>query len=146
MPESIVSDRDSKFTPKFWCELHWIMGTKLMMSTSFHPQTDGHSERAIRSLGQILRSTVLADQKDWVARTSLVEFAINSSINSLSGFAPFELNYGYLPRLVPFPAEGVKYKGVKEFAQRARSNLEIAHDTIIEALSCRKLVSTRLVI
>ena len=133
MPESIVSDRDSKFTAKFWRELHRIMGTKLMMSTSFHPQTDGHSERAIRSVGQILRSTVSADQKDWVARTPLVEFAINSSINSSSGFAPFELNYGYLPRLVPFPAEGAKYKGVKEFAQRARSNLEIAHDAIIEA-------------
>jgi len=62
-----------------------------------------------------------------------VEFAINFSINSLSGFAPFELNYGYLPQLVPFPAENAKYKGVREFAQHTHSNLEIVHDAIIKA-------------
>jgi hypothetical protein len=133
MPESIVSDRNSKFTAKFWRELHRAMGTKLLMSTSFHPQTDGHSERAIRSIGQILRSTVSPDQKDWVPRVPLVEFALNSSINSSSGFAPFELNYGYMPQLVAFPTNGIKYRSVKEFAQRARVNLEIAHDAIIEA-------------
>ena len=63
----------------------------------------------------------------------MVEFALNSSINSSSGFAPFELNYGYMPQLVPFPTDDIKYRGVKEFAQRARANLEIAHDAIIEA-------------
>jgi hypothetical protein len=62
-----------------------------------------------------------------------VEFALNSSVNSSSGFAPFELTYGYLPRLTPFPLNDIKYRGVKEFAQRARANLEIAHDAIIEA-------------
>jgi len=109
------------------------MGTKLLMSTLFHPQTDGHSERAICSIGQILRMTVSSDQKDWKPRLPLVEFALNSSINSSSRFAPFELNSGYMPRLVPFPTDGIKYRGVKEFAQRARTNLEIAHDAIIEA-------------
>ena len=109
------------------------MGTKLLMSTLFHPQTDGHSERAIRSIGQILRTTVSSDQKDWKPRLPLVEFALNSSINSSSGFALFELNSGYMPRLVPFPTDGIKYHGVKEFTQRARTNLEIAHDAIIKA-------------
>ena len=69
-------------------------------------------------------------------RTPLVEFALNSSINSSSGFAPFELNYGYMPRLVSFPTEDIKYHGVKEFVQRARANLEITHDAIIEARVC----------
>ena len=54
LPDSIVSDRDSKFTPMFWCETHWILGTKLLMSTLFHPQTDGASERVNMSIGQIL--------------------------------------------------------------------------------------------
>src|ERR1700677_2376549 len=58
MPESIVSDRDLKFTSRFWRELHRSLGTKLLMSTSFHPQTDGHSDGVIRSMGQILLSTV----------------------------------------------------------------------------------------
>src|SRR6202453_2185452 len=126
MPESIVSDRDSKFTSRFWRELHRSLGTKLLMSTSFHPQTDGHSERIIRSIGQILHSTVSPDQKDWLPQIPLVEFALNSSINSSSGFAPFELNYGYMPRMTPFPSDNIKYRGVKEFAQRAHANIEMA--------------------
>src|ERR1700674_4639053 len=92
-----------KFTARFWRELHRALGTKLLMSTSFHPQTDGHSERVICSIGQILCSVVSPDQNDWVPQIPLTEFALNSSINNLSGFAPFNLNYGYMPRLTPFP-------------------------------------------
>src|ERR1700683_4905182 len=133
MPESIVSDRDSKFTSRFWRELHRLLGVKLLMSTLFHPQTDGHSERVICSIGQILRSTVSPDQKDWLPRIPLVEFTLNSSINSSSGFTPFKLNYGYMPRVTPFPSDDIKYRGVKKFAQRACTNIEMAHDAIIEA-------------
>jgi len=55
---TIVLDRDSKFTSKFWRETHRLLGTKLLMSTSFHPQMDGALERAIRSVAQILRAMV----------------------------------------------------------------------------------------
>src|SRR5215475_16209240 len=58
LPESIVSDRDTKFTSKWWRELHRLMGTRLLMSTSFHPQTDGQTERANRNIGQIFRTIV----------------------------------------------------------------------------------------
>jgi len=75
LPDSIVSDRDSKFTSKFWRETHRILGTKLMMSTAFHPQTDGVSERANRTVGQILRTVIKPDQTDWVEKLPLVEFA-----------------------------------------------------------------------
>ena len=54
IPESIVSDRDTKFTSISWKELHRLMGSKLLMSTAFHPQTDGVTERANRSIAQIL--------------------------------------------------------------------------------------------
>ena len=97
VPESIVLDRDTKFTSTFWRELHKLMGTKLLMSTAFHPQTDGATERANRSIGQILRMIVSNDQKDWAAKCPMVEFALNSSINATTGFAPFELNQGYMP-------------------------------------------------
>ena len=58
LPKTIVSDQDTKFTSKFWCELHCMLGAKLLMSTAFHLQTDGASERAIRNVAQILRVTV----------------------------------------------------------------------------------------
>ena len=102
------------------------------MSTSFHLQMDSHSKQVIHSIGQILQSIVSPDQNDWVPQIPLMEFALNSSINNSSGFAPFKLNYGYMPRLTSFPTHNIKYCGVKEFTQRARANLKMAHDTIIE--------------
>ena len=98
IPEPIVSDRDTKFTSIFWKELHRLMGSKLLMSTMFHPQTDGAMEQANRSIAQILQTVVANNQKDWSSKCSMVEFAINSSINATTGYAPFELNYVYMPR------------------------------------------------
>ena len=67
------------------------------MTTAFHPQTDGATERANRSIAQILRTVVSNDQRDWSDKSLMVEFAINSSINATTGCAPFELNHGYMP-------------------------------------------------
>jgi hypothetical protein len=131
LPESIVSDRDSKFTSKFWEELHRISSSRLLMSTAFHPQTDGATERSIRSINQILRAVVDDDQSNWSQRLPAVEFAINSSINSSSGFAPFELNYGWLPTMITGLIKPTPFKGVKQFAETAKANVLAAHDAII---------------
>lgn len=134
VPESIVSDRDSKFTFKFWREVHWILGTGLMVSTAFHPQADGATERANRSIGQILRTVVQPNQTNWVEKLPMVEFAINSNLSSSTGFALFELNYGYMPTILGgiTPMETSK-PGVRDFFNKAISNLVEAHDTIIES-------------
>ena len=66
------------------------------MSTVFHPQTDGATERANRSIAQILRTVVSNDQRDWSDKCPMVEFAINRTIHATTGYAPFELNYGYM--------------------------------------------------
>ena len=97
IPESIVSDRDTKFTSIFWKELHRLMGRKLLMSTVFHPQVDGATEQANRSMAQILCTVVSNDQKDRSSKCPMVEFAINSSVNATTGYAPFELNHQYMP-------------------------------------------------
>ena len=131
---TIVSDRDSKFTSKFWRETHKMLGTKLLMSTSFHPQTDGASERVIRSVAQILRAMIKPDQLDWSSKIPLTEFALNSAVSNSSGFAPFELNYGYMPSMNPgITPEPSKVPGVKQFVARALQNLADAHDAIIES-------------
>jgi len=136
LPSSIVSDRDSKFTSRWWKELQRILGAKLLMSTSFHPQTDGQSERAIRNVTQILRTVVQPDQKDWVDKIDMVEFAINSSISESTGYAPFELSGGYMPSMIKEIRSGETFAtGVKAFTATALQNLADAHDAIIEARS-----------
>lgn len=131
VPESIVSDRDPKFTSKFWREFVRLIGTKLLMSTAFHPQTDGMSERTIRTVTQILRAMVRPDQTDWVKKVPMVEFALNSSVSSTTGFAPFELNYGYMPVMMRTLEREPALPGVKEFAEQALANVRQAHDAII---------------
>ena len=132
VPESIVSDRDSKFTSTFWSELHRLMGIKLLMSTAFHPQTDGASERMIRQVSQILRASVRPDQLDWAVHLPMVEFAINSATSKSTGFAPFELNYGYVPRTLHIESDS-QFEGVTQFAENARRHLMAAHDGLIES-------------
>ena len=68
---SIVSDRDPRFTSIFWNEVHRMLGTRLMMSTSFHPQTDGATERANRVINTVLRAVIQPDQSDWYEKLPL---------------------------------------------------------------------------
>jgi len=132
LPNSIVSDRDSKFTSKWWRELHRLMGAKLLMSTLFHPQTDGVTERANRLVGQLFRAAISPDQKDWVYKIPMMEFAINSSISESTGFTPFELDGVYMPRMIcQLPESNTAPPGIRTFAQQVLQNLAAVHDTII---------------
>jgi len=104
------------------------------MSTSFHPQTDGQTERANRNIGQIFRAVVRHNQKDWVDRVNLTEFAINASITEMTRFAPFELNGGYMPSMMKeIRSDEAIPRGIKLFAETALQNLTDTHDAIIEA-------------
>ena len=132
IPESILSDRDPRFTSKFWKELHRLLGSNLLMSTAFHPQTDGITERRIQNVSSILRTLVSDDQKDWSDKVPMTEFALNSALNASSGYAPFELNYGYLPVTIPSIPKSF-YPGVSAFVETAREYLAAAHDALIES-------------
>ena len=132
IPESIMSDQDTKFTSIFWKELHRLMGSKLLMSTMFHPQMDGAIEQANRSIAQILCTVVSNDQKDWSSKSLMVEFAINSSINATTGYAPPKLNHGYMLQSGQHILTDTTFKGVKQFAQQAVWKLLDVHDTILE--------------
>jgi hypothetical protein len=104
------------------------------MSTAFHPQMDGQTERANKDIGQIFRTVIRHDQKNWVEKTPMVEFAINASVSSTTGFAPFELNSGFIPAMIKELRSNYSIpKGIKAFAEQALSNLAEAHDAIIEA-------------
>ncbi len=100
LPKDIVSDRDPKFTSKFWRALWKRMGSELKMSTSFRPQTDGQTERVNLVIQQFLRNYVAADQQDWVDHLELAEFCYNNSAHSATGFTPFQMVTGKSP-IVP---------------------------------------------
>ncbi|KAE8664337.1 hypothetical protein F3Y22_tig00112800pilonHSYRG00034 [Hibiscus syriacus] len=94
VPISIVSDRDPRFTSRFWKSLHRALGTRLNFSTSFHPQTDGQSERTIQILEDMLRSCVIEFKESWEKYLPLAEFAYNNSYQSSIKMAPYEALYG----------------------------------------------------
>jgi len=135
LPETIVSDRDTKFTLQFWRETHQLLGVKLLMSTAFHPQMDGASERSIRTIAQILCSMISPDQKDWIEKVPMVEFTINSSVSGSTGFTPFELTYGYMPRMAQLEHRSAPKTapGVQGFVRQVWDNLAMALDAIIES-------------
>ena len=91
---SIVPNIDPRFTTHFWKSLKKAMGTQLMMSTTFHPQIDGQSERTIQVLEDMLRACVLDLKGSWEEHLPLVEFAYNNSYQVSIQMAPYEALYG----------------------------------------------------
>ncbi|XP_073279497.1 uncharacterized protein [Primulina huaijiensis] len=94
VPVTIVSDCDPRFASKFWGSLQSALGSKLAMSTAYHPQTDGESERTIQTLEDMLRAVVTDFKGGWQESLSLVEFSYNNSFQATIGMAPFEALYG----------------------------------------------------
>ena len=94
VPISIISDRDPRFTSKFWGSLHQALGTKLHLSSAYHPQTDGQSKRTIQSLEDLLRACVLENFDSWDRCLPLIEFTYNNSFHSSIGMTSYEALYG----------------------------------------------------
>ncbi|KAK4258952.1 hypothetical protein QN277_005343 [Acacia crassicarpa] len=94
VPESIIFDRDPRFTSSFWGSLHRTMGFRLKYSTTCHPQTDGKSKRTIQTLEDMLRAYAIELKGSWDNYLPLAEFAYNNSYNSSIQMAPYEALYG----------------------------------------------------
>ncbi|GJX20257.1 putative reverse transcriptase domain-containing protein [Tanacetum coccineum] len=94
IPMSIISDRDCHFTSRVWQSLHKALGTQLNLSTAYHPQTNGQSERTIQTLEDMLRACVIDFGNGWDRHLPLVEFSYNNSYHTSIKVAPFEALYG----------------------------------------------------
>ncbi|GKB34325.1 putative reverse transcriptase domain-containing protein [Tanacetum coccineum] len=94
VPVSIISDRDGRFVSQFWQSLQEAFGTQLDMSTAYHPETDGQSERTIQTLEDMLRACVIDFGKGWDRHLPLIEFSYNNSYYTSIKVAPFEALYG----------------------------------------------------
>ncbi len=94
LPRDIVSDRNPKFTSKFWRALWKRMGSELKMNTTFWPQTDGQTEKVNLVIQQFLRNYVAVDQQDWVDHLELVKFCYNNLEHSATRSTPFQMVMG----------------------------------------------------
>jgi hypothetical protein len=120
MPSTIVSDRDAKFLSHFWHTLWNKLGTKLLFSTSCHPQTDGQTEVVNRTLGTMLRVVLKKNLKLWEECLPHVEFAYNRAKHSTTKVSPFQVVYGFNPRapidILPLPTSERVHTDAKERA------------------------------
>lgn len=98
LPKAMISDRDRVFTSQVWQELFRLTDTKLLMSSSYHPQTDGQTERLNQCLEGFLRCTVHSCPRQWSKWLSVAEHWYNTAYHSALGKTPFEVLYGYQPR------------------------------------------------
>ncbi|GJY96105.1 putative reverse transcriptase domain-containing protein [Tanacetum coccineum] len=115
VPVSIISDRDGRFASHLWQALQEALGTKLHMSTAYHPETDGQSERTIQTLEDMLRACVMDFGGSWDTHLPLVEFSYNNSYHTSVKCAPFEALYGRKCR------SPVIWTEIKERLKTARS-------------------------
>jgi hypothetical protein len=128
VPQNLVTDRGSVFISHFWTALLQIIGTKQKLSTAYHPQTDGQTERVNRVIEDMLRHYVmeLHEQSDWDLFLSAAEFAINNSVHESTNSTPFRLNYGRDPRIplaLTQKSNGLKVPSAAVFADRMEKGL-----------------------
>lgn len=146
IPDSLLSDRDPRFTAHFWRSLWDQLGSKLVMSTAYHPQTDGQTERANRTLEEMLRSYVNWRQTDWDEHLSALEIASNNAINASTGFTPFYLNHGQEIRLPidgAIPAVAARNPEAADRIRRLLDDLKMARDNIMKAQQRQALYADR---
>jgi transposase InsO family protein len=117
LPKTIVSDRDSKFTSKFWTSVTSILKTQHNLSSAFRPQTDGQTERTNRFVEDYLRGVVNPVQNDWDDFLHLAEFAYNRRVHSSIGMSPFEADLGYVPYMPDDVAADPEFKQLNKTAQ-----------------------------
>ncbi|GJP36238.1 hypothetical protein CLOM_g20769 [Closterium sp. NIES-68] len=116
IPTTLISDRDPKFTSKFWKELMSLLGTKLAMSSAYHPQTDGQTERLNQIVEQLLRAACKDEISKWDLHLPILEFAYNNATHGATGQTSFFLCYGRHPLTPQKPT--------------ASATVQLAHDFI----------------
>ena len=99
IPDNIITDRGSTFTSRFWTRVCENLSMDHRLSTAFHPQTDGQTERQNQTMEQYLRAYVNYEQDNWVELLPLAQFAYNNATHASTRLSPFFANYGYHPEL-----------------------------------------------
>jgi hypothetical protein len=130
IPKEIISDRDKLFTSKFWKSLTDQLGIHQKLSTAYHPQTDGQTERLNQTLEQYLRFYVNYQQNNWVELLPVAQLAYNSTATSTTGISPFYANFGFNPAsaLEPRHLEGLAERATVTVDKLKNLHQELSRD------------------
>ncbi|GJP84117.1 hypothetical protein CLOP_g14200 [Closterium sp. NIES-67] len=115
IPTTLISDRDPKFTSKFWKELMSLLGSKLAMSSAYHPQTDGQTERLNQIVEQLLRAACKDEIFKWDLHLPILEFAYNNATHAATAQTPFFLCYGCCPLTPQKPTTSATVQPARDF-------------------------------
>ena len=133
LPESIISDRGPQFAAGIMKELNGMLGIKSKLSTVFHPQTDGQTERVNQELEQYLRMFIDHRQEQWPEWLGTAEFAYNNKAHSSTKTSPFKANYGQDPRMGFEGRKKGKYVGAEKFIKKMKEIQEEAKAALEKA-------------
>ena len=146
LPDKIISDRGPQFASKFWMCLFQTLGIQHSMSSAFHPQSNGQTERTNQSIEQYLRCFVNYEQSNWIDLLPFAEFAFNNSISSATNHTPFETNNGFHPRMDFFlktpsidnPSATTFVKRIVDIQERVHTALIRSKELMLKANSSNK--------
>jgi hypothetical protein len=130
LPESIISDRGPQFVAGITKELNTMLGIEGKLSTAYHPQTDGQTERTNQEIEQFLRSFVDHRQENWPEWLAVAEFTYNNKIQSATNASPFFVNTGRHPRMGVEPRKAGKHPAAQEFAEQMQQTHEEAQASL----------------
>jgi hypothetical protein len=132
LPDEIISDRGPQFISKFWKSFCANLNINPKLSSAYHPQTDGQTERVNQVLEQYLRCFLNYYQDNWVSLLPLAEFAYNNSVSASTGFSPFFAIYGFHPKMDDLP-QAVKDISVVELAESFKARMDELKTTLKDA-------------
>lgn len=144
LPLTIILDKDAKFTSLFWTTLFDCFGTKLAMSSAYHPQMNGQSKVMVRTLKDRLRHFINQNQDNWATQLPALEFVYISSVHPITGYTPFKLDLGYRlwqPHYIN-DTNAMQAQGVKELIEQQATTMAIAQGQFLmaqqtQALNCK---------
>ncbi len=132
LPTDVVSDRGPQFVSKFWGEFCRLLGATVSLSSGYHPQSNGQTERANQDLERMLRCVASQNPSSWSQQLSWVEYAHNSLPVSGTGLSPFEGSLGYQPPIFSSLESEVAVPSAHAFVQRCRRTWSRARQTLLQ--------------
>jgi hypothetical protein len=141
-PDDIVSDRGSKFVSKFWKALCRRLSIDRKVSTAYHPETDGQTERVNQTLEQYIRIYCAYQQNDWHEWLPMAEFAYNNSDHTSTQVSPFKANYGFNPTITIERGASAREPGA-HYAYQLSDLHERIHETLASAQAAQKKFADR---